>query len=270
MSEELIVSATNPYIKSLVRLRDRRERDQTGLFVIEGFREIRRALEGPVEIVDIFTCPELYLGGNEVALVAAAAIQGARVRPVAEGPFRKASYRDRPEGLLAVARQFSTALDDIQVDSASLLLVVEAIEKPGNLGTMLRTAEAAGVAGVIVCDPATDPFNPNVVRSSLGTLFSVPLGVGTTSETIAWLRGRGLRTVATTPSATLPHWRADLTGPLALVIGSEQYGLSGEWLASADERVVIPMPGSVDSLNAAVAAAVVLFEASRQRTLQSE
>ena len=269
MSEEPITSATNPRIKALVRLRDRRERDQTGLFVIEGFREIRRALEGPVEIVDIFTCPELYLGGNEVALVAAAAVQGARVWPVAEGPFRKASYRDRPEGLLAVARQFPTGLDELQVGPASLLLVVEAIEKPGNLGTMLRAAEAAGAAGVIVCDAATDPFNPNVVRASLGTLFSVPLGVGTTSDTIVWLRDRGFRTVATTPSATLPHWQANLTGPVALVVGSEQYGLSAEWLASADERVVIPMPGSVDSLNAAVAAAVVLFEAVRQRSRQT-
>jgi TrmH family RNA methyltransferase len=122
---------------------------------------------------------------------------------------------------------------------------------------------------VIACDPATDPFNPNVVRASLGTLFSVPLGVGTTLETIAWLGGRGLRTVATTPSATLPHWQADLTGPVALVVGSEQFGLSPEWLASADERVVIPMPGSVDSLNAAIAAAVVLFEAVRQRSRRS-
>ncbi len=269
MSPETITSATNPRIKGLVRLRVRRERDQTGLFVIEGFREIRRALEGPVEIIDIFTCPELYLGGNEVALVAAAALQGAQVWTVAQTAFRKASYRDRPEGLLAVARQFPTTFDTLVVGPSPLVLVVEAIEKPGNLGTMLRTAEAAGAAAVIVCDPATDPFNPNVVRASLGTLFAVPLAVGTSAEAIGWLKAQRIRSAATTPGATIPHWEADLTGPLALVIGSEQYGLSSQWLAAAEVRVVIPMPGSVDSLNAAAAAAIVLFEAVRQRSRQT-
>jgi TrmH family RNA methyltransferase len=164
-----------------------------------------------------------------------------------------------------VARQFPTALSALALGPDPLLLVVEAIEKPGNLGTMLRTAEAAGAAAVIVCDPATDPFNPNVVRASLGTLFTVPLAVADTPGTIARLGDLGIRTVVTTPGASLPHWEADLTGPVAVVVGSEQYGLSAPWLAAADCRVVIPMPGSVDSLNAAMAAGIVLFEAVRQR-----
>jgi TrmH family RNA methyltransferase len=144
-------------------------------------------------------------------------------------------------------------------------LVVESIEKPGNLGTMLRTAAAAGVTGVVVADPTTDPFNPNVIRASLGLVFTVALAVTSSSTAIDWLRDAGVSIVATSPDVSLAHHDADLTGATAIVVGSEQYGLSEAWLAAADQRVVIPMPGAVDSLNAATAAAVVLFEALRQR-----
>jgi len=262
---EPITSPANPRIKHLVRLRDRRERDRSGLFLVEGYRELRRALEAGVELTELYCCPDLYLGENEAALVEAARRAGAEIVPVAEVPFRKASYRDRPEGLLGLARQFPTSPAGLAPQPDPLLLVVEAIEKPGNLGTMLRTAEAAGAAAVVVCDPATDPFNPNVVRASLGTLFTVPLVVADTPGAISRLRELGIRTVATTPSASQAHWEADLTGPVAVVVGSEQYGLSDAWLAAADCRVVIPMPGAVDSLNAAMAAGIVLFEAVRQR-----
>jgi len=264
---EPITSPANPRIKYLVRLRERRERDDSGLFLVEGYRELYRALAAGVEVVELYCSPALYLGHNEGALVEAAVAAGAEVVTVAEAPFRKASYRDRPEGLLGVARQFPTGLERLQPGPDPLLLVVEAIEKPGNLGTMLRTAGAAGAAAVVVCDPATDPFNPNVVRASLGTLFTVPLVVGDTPGAVARLRELGIRTVATTPAASLPHWEADLTGPLAVLVGSEQYGLSAAWLAAADTQVVIPMPGSVDSLNAAMAAGIVLFEAVRQRAV---
>jgi TrmH family RNA methyltransferase len=262
---EPITSPANPRIKQLVRLRERRERDRSSLFLVEGYRELGRALEAGVELTELYCCPDLYLGGNEQALAEDARRAGAEVVPVAEAPFRKASYRDRPEGLLGVARQFPTSPARLAPGRDPLLLVVEAIEKPGNLGTMLRTAEAAGAAAVVVCDPATDPFNPNVVRASLGTLFTVPLAVADTPGAIARLHELGIRTVATTPSASQAHWEADLTGPVAVVVGSEQYGLSDAWLAAADCRVVIPMPGTVDSLNAAMAAGIVLFEAVRQR-----
>lgn len=261
-----ITSPTNPRIKALVRLRKRRERDATGTFLIEGFREIRRAVDGAVPIDTLFVSPTWFIGGNEPALVAEVAAAGAEIVQVAAEPFAKASYRDRPEGLLAVARQFETSLASLDLTGTPLLLVAEGIEKPGNLGTMLRTADAAGLDGVIVTDPTTDPFNPNVVRASLGTLFTTPLAVSDTATAIAHLAGHGVRTVATTPDTDLPHFSADLTGPVALVIGSEQYGLSDRWLAAADERVVIPMPGSVDSLNAAMAAGIVVFEALRQRS----
>lgn len=260
-----ITSTSNERIKAVVRLRKRRERDSTGTFLVEGYRELIRAVDGGLRIDTLFVCDDFFLGGNEPDLVGRVAASGAEIVDVAPDPFAKASYRDRPEGLLAVARQFPTSLDGLDLGGTPLLLVAEAIEKPGNLGTMLRTADAAGLDGVIVTDPTTDPFNPNVVRASLGTLFSVPLAVADTATAIAHLGERGIRTFATTPDATLAHSDADLTGPVALVVGSEQYGLSETWLEAADERIVIPMPGSVDSLNAAMAAGIVVFEALRQR-----
>jgi TrmH family RNA methyltransferase len=261
-----ITSLGNDRIKRLVRLRNRRERDRSGEFLVEGYREVHRAVAAGIEIRELYVCPELYLGESEPELVAAAEASGARVIPVAAAPFHKASYRDRPEGLLAVAGRFDTSLGRIPETPEPLVLVVESIEKPGNLGTMLRTAEAAGADGVIVCDPTTDPFNPNVVRASLGTLFLVPLAVASTGDTIRELRRRGVKSFAATPDADLPYFEADLGAPAAVVIGSEQLGLTDAWRDGADERVLIPMPGSVDSLNAAMAAGVLLFEAVRQRT----
>ncbi len=260
-----ITSVHNPRIKDLVRLRDRRHRDRTGRFVIEGYRELTRAVDAGLALETLYICPELYLGPNETTLIAAAEAAGTQVVTVAEAPFRKVSYRDRPEGLLATATQPPTGLERIHPTGTPLLLVVEAIEKPGNLGTMLRTADAAGVDGVIVCDPTTDLFNPNVVRASTGMLFVIPVAVASTPDTLEWLRRHHIRTVATTPDTSLLHWQTDLTGPMAVVIGTEQYGLSDAWLQAADVRVRIPMFGAADSLNAAMAAGVVLFEAVRQR-----
>jgi TrmH family RNA methyltransferase len=261
-----ITSVSNPQIKDLVRLRDRRHRDRSGTFVVEGYRTIARASDAGVAFERLYVCPELFLGPNEDALIARVAGTGAPVIEVSAEPFRKASYRDRPEGLLAVARQFDTSLEGLDLPDEPLLLVVEAIEKPGNLGTMLRTADAAGCDGVIVCDPTTDPFNPNVVRASTGMLFVVPLAVASTETTIAWLRRHGVTTFATTPDTDTLHTDADLTGGIAIVVGTEQYGLSDTWLNEADHRIRIPMAGAADSLNAAMAAGITLFEAVRQRS----
>jgi TrmH family RNA methyltransferase len=262
---QAITSPHNQRIKDLVRLRRRRERDGSGLFVIEGYRELTRAREAGVELTDLYVCPPLYLGSNEPGLIEAIAAGGTPVTELGEVAFRKVSYRDRPEGLLGVARQSPTRIDRLTPNATPLILVVESIEKPGNLGTMLRTADAAGAAAVVVCDPATDPYNPNVVRASLGTLFTVPLAIATTSETIEWLRQTGIRSVATIPGAELAIWDADLTGAVALVVGSEQYGLSPTWRTEADVEVGLPMAGRADSLNAAMAAGIALFEAVRQR-----
>lgn len=261
----IITSMQNDRVKDLVRLRDRRHRDRRRRFLIEGFREIARAHDAGVGIETLFTCPELFLGPNEDELIAGLAAAGTEVVELSDGPFRKASYRDRPEGLLGVAAQFGTSLDDLTVSSHPLILVAEAIEKPGNLGTMLRTADAVGADAVIVADPTTDPFNPNVVRASTGTLFTVPLAIAETLKTIDWLKSRGVAIVATTPDADTELWDADLSAPVAVVVGAEQFGLSDDWLKAATIRVRIPMAGMADSLNAAMATGVVLYEARRQR-----
>jgi len=261
----MITSTQNPRVKDLVRLRERRHRDRSRLFAIEGYRELGRALQAGIDIRQLYACPSLYLGSNEPALVEAIAGSGAEVVELSEAPFRKVSYRDRPEGLLAVAGQFDTGIARLDLSGEPLVLVVESIEKPGNLGTMLRTADAAGCRAVIVCEPTTDPFNPNVVRASLGTLFTVPLAVAGTRQTIDVLSAAGMATVATTPDAPRAIYDVDLTASTALVVGSEQYGLSDAWLQQASTTARIPMAGSADSLNAAMAAGVVLFEAVRQR-----
>ena len=265
-----ITSLQNDRVKELVRLRDRRHRDRTGKFLVEGFREITRAFDAESALDTLYICRDLFLGPNEDTLIARIAEAGVEIVELAKAPFQKASYRDRPEGLLAVASQFDTSLARLTLPSDPLILVAEAIEKPGNLGTMLRTADATGVDAVIVADPTTDPFNPNVVRASTGTLFTTRLAVDSTPAVLAWLESNGVSIVATTPDTETLLWDADLTGPVAVVVGAEQYGLSDTWLERANIRLRIPMAGTADSLNAAMAAGITLFEALRQRQHRSE
>ena len=267
---EKISSLQNPRVKRLVKLRDRRTRDEAGEFLIEGFREITRALDRDIRLEELCFAPEWFLGANEPALIERAAAAGARLLEFSKDAFAKIAYRERPDGLLAVALQWKRTLEDLgavldESDAAAFLLVAEAIEKPGNLGTLLRGADAAGCHGVVVCDPVTDLFNPNVVRASTGVLFSVPCVVAEGREVLGWLRGRAIRVAVTTPAAGAVYSDADLRGPLAIVMGSEQYGLSEAFLRSADLAIRIPMRGQADSLNVAMAAIVALFEAARQR-----
>jgi TrmH family RNA methyltransferase len=262
---EKITSLQNPRVKQLVKLRDRRPRDEAGVFLVEGYREIRRALEKAVALQELYFSPAWFLGENEPALIAQAQAAGAQLFELSKDAFAKVAYRERPDGLLAVAPQWQRTLDQLILPAAPFVLVVEAIEKPGNLGTILRSADAAGCDAVVVCDPVTDIFNPNVVRASTGVLFSVPLVVAQSSDVLAWLRARGIRTIATTPSAEKLYTDTDLRGPLAVVMGSEQYGLSEFWLRNSDQPVRIPMAGQADSLNVAMATIITLFEAVRQR-----
>lgn len=265
MAAEKITSLQNPRVKQLVKLRDRRPRDEAGVFLVEGYREIRRALEKGVALGEIYFSPEWFLGENEPALIAQAEAAGAKAFELSKAAFAKVAYRERPDGLLAVAPQWKRALDDLKLGAEPFLLVVEAIEKPGNLGTILRSADAAGCDAVIVCDPVTDIFNPNVVRASTGVLFSVPLVVSESERVLTWLKERRIRTVATTPAAERVYSHVELRGALAVVMGSEQYGLSEFWLKNADVPVRIPMAGQADSLNVAMATIITLFEAVRQR-----
>ena len=271
MPIEKITSLQNPRLKQLVRLRDRRPRDEAGVFLVEGYREIRRALEKGVRLDELFYAPDWFLGENEPELLARAEAAGAQLFELSKEAFAKVAYRERPDGLLAVAPQWKRTLAELEGGKGSVpfLLVVEAIEKPGNLGTILRSADAAGCDAVIVCDPVTDLFNPNVVRASTGVLFSVPCVVEESARVLPWLRQRGIRIAATTPAAEKLYTDADLRGPLAVVMGSEQYGLSDFWLKEADLPVRIPMAGQADSLNVAMATMITLFEAVRQRAIPS-
>jgi TrmH family RNA methyltransferase len=257
-----LTSLQNPRIKSAIKLMDRRERDVTGLFLIEGYRELKRACQGKVQLECVFTCNELFLGSNEEALLQE---MGAPLIPCSEAVFRKLSYRDRPDGLVAIARQMKRGLKDISCSSLPFLVIAEAIEKPGNLGTILRSADAAGVDAVIVCDRCTDIYNPNVVRASVGTLFTVPVIEAGSQETLDWLQERKIAIVAATPSAEREFTKAPLKGAVALAVGTEQLGLSPLWLQRADLAVRIPMRGVADSLNVATATTLLLYEVLRQR-----
>lgn len=257
-----ITSLQNPKVKEAIRLRERRARDETDRFLIEGYRELKRALEAHWRIETILFCPERFLGVNEKELLKA---PHAQIVECSQEVFDKMSYRDRPDGLLAVALQRHLTLDELRLGLLPFLLIAERIEKPGNLGTMLRTADAAGVDGVIVADPMTDSHNPNVVRSSVGTLFTVPVVETTSEELLPFLQRHGIALVAATPHAELEFTQADFTTPLAIALGSEQYGLKQDWLDQADIAVRIPMFGTVDSLNVAAATALLLYEVVRQR-----
>lgn len=264
----MISSLQNPKVKKAYHLFKRRERDETNLFLIEGYRELLRAYEGNVEVETLFSCEALFLGSNEHTLIYNFSKKGVAHFATEEKVFRRLSYRDRPDGLLAIARQMHPKLEDLSLKPNPLLLVAEAIEKPGNLGTILRSADACGADGVIVCDKCTDLYNPNVVRASVGTLFTLPIIEETSLNTLEWLEKNQILTVAATPSATTLYYDIDLTGPIALIVGTEQLGLSPLWLEKAAVKAKIPMLGRADSLNVATATTLLLYEALRQRREQ--
>jgi RNA methyltransferase, TrmH family len=252
----VITSTANPLVKGLARLRIRRHRDASGQFLIEGRRALTMADSAGVGIIQQLICREL---GGEPLVADVPQIE------LSEAPFRKISVRQNPDGVIGVAPQLDTRLEGLDTPSQPLILLVESIEKPGNLGAMLRTADAVGVGAVIVATPTTDVHNPNVVQASQGALFTVPLAVAIRNQALEWLREREIRLVASTPAGEVSLWEANLAGPVAIAVGSEAEGVSSELLAAADQRLVIPMEGAVDSLNASVSAAVLLYEAARQR-----
>jgi TrmH family RNA methyltransferase len=269
MHDTFIDSPQNARVKAAAKLRNRRQRDKVESMLIEGYRELRSAISAGHPIDHVFYCPDLFLGSNEGTLLDDAAAAGTALLKTSTRVFEKLSYRDRPDGLLGVAPQIRLKLSDLKLPEAPLLLVAESIEKPGNLGTMLRTCDAVGVDAVIVCDKTTDINNPNVVRASVGTLFTQPVVEAGSGETIHFLKQRGIRMAAATPAAEANYWSAPLTGGLAVVVGSEQYGLTDQWLNDGDILPVrIPMNGTADSLNVATAASLFLYEALRQRSTE--
>jgi len=260
-----ITSLQNPRVKAVVGLRQRSDRDERGEMIIEGYRELKRALDNRHIPKALFTCPEFFMGTNEPALIQRCREAGAELFECTKPVFEKMSYRDRPEGLLAVAPQVHWTLADLKLPANPLLVVAEAIEKPGNLGTILRSADAAGVNAVIICDRCTDINNPNVVRASTGTLFALPVVEATTDEVLSWLREHQIQILAATPHTESEYYDVNLKKGTALVVGTEQYGLSDRWMNEADLKVRIPMLGQADSLNVAAATTILLYEAVRQR-----
>lgn len=259
--DAVISSLQNPKVKLAVKLRDRRARKQTDLFLIEGYRELKRALDAKVVVETLFYCPEFFLGTNEQDLIKQCKVALECSKEV----FAKISYRDRPDGLLAIAPQKHLSLKDLPLSKNPFLVIAESIEKPGNLGTILRSSDAAGVDGVIVCDPQVDIHNPNVVRSSVGTLFTQPVIEATGEETREFLKKHSICPVAATPHAAFVYSDADFMIPLAIVVGTEQYGLSEHWMNETNVQVRIPMYGIADSLNVASATTILLYEVIRQR-----
>lgn len=261
-----ITSLQNERIKKCVRLRERKEREKTKLFLIEGYRELKRALDAGHRIEELYVCPDFFLGENEKSLIELADCE---TFYCTKEVFAKISYRDRPDGILAIAPHLNTTLNQLKSILAKhplpFLVIAESIEKPGNLGTILRSSDAAGVHAVIVCDPTTDIHNPNVVRSSVGTLFTLPVLEAKSEDTLRFLKENGIAIVSATPHATSEFTQVDFTVPLAIAVGTEQYGLSETWMKQADLTVRIPMFGVADSLNVASATTLLLFEVVRQR-----
>ena len=225
----VITSVQNPRVKHLVALRDRRQREQDGLMLVEGYDELSLALAAGWP-QSLFYCPVLVRNPAQLALLERVRQTGAEIVEVSERVFEKIAYRENPDGWLGVFPFVHRRLDDLTLSTNPLIVVAEAVEKPGNLGAILRTADAAGVDALISCDPITDLGNPNVVRSSKGTVFSVPVAEASTSETIAWLHARSIRLVAATPQATMDYTDADLRSPVAIALGAEKAGLSQAWL----------------------------------------
>lgn len=256
-----ITSTQNPKIKSLLTLEKPRERRKQNLFVVEGAQEVRMALEAGYTISNVFFCEEIIDQRDVTDLVRDERL----LVPVSREVFDKIAVRESTGGLLAVAEQKTHRLEDIHLRKNPLLLILEGVEKPGNLGAILRTADAAGVDAVIICDPQTDFYNPNVIRSSVGCVFTKQIASATSDETIAWLKKNNVSIFCTYLKASHPYHEVDYRSSSAIVMGTEATGLSDVWVKNATANIIIPMLGKIDSMNVSNAAAVVVYEAMRQR-----
>jgi len=279
MATRHVESAANPFVKELAALKDRRERERSGTYLVEGQREAGRALDARVDTVRIVVAPSLLPTGSSMETWRErAGASGAELWTVSPSAFRRLSIRENPDGVVLVVRTRRTPPAGVPLAEGALVLVLAGLEKPGNVGALLRSADAFGADAVFICPDADGPDgeqgggkgvdleNPNLVRAAMGSSFASTVGVGTREEVLAAVRAAGLRLVATTPSATTSVWECDLTAGAAILLGREHEGLSDWWLARADVQVQVPMrQTAADSLNVSVTGALLLFEASRQR-----
>ena len=264
---EKITSLQNPKIKTLKKLEKASERREQNLILIEGLREIVLAQRAGYQITSLFIYEEILKEDERYSLKTLTNNNsGMSVYHISKEVYDSLAYRETTEGVIATARPGNHSLDKIKLGTSPLILVIEGVEKPGNLGAMLRTCDAAHVDAVIICDGKTDVYNPNVVRSSLGTVFTQQIIVCETAQAIQFLKGNGIKIFAAELEAANFYFSENFKQPSAVVVGTEATGLSAAWINAADVRIKIPMLGQIDSLNVSVSAAVLLFEAVRQRT----
>lgn len=273
---ETLTSAANPRVRAAAALREADARRRTGLTLVDGRRELMRAAAAGTEIVEVFAAADRVAAGDAelVGMIGDLAARGARIVMVAPRAFERVAFGGRNEGLVGVVRFAARPLAAVTIAPDRPVLLVEGVEKPGNLGAILRTADAAGLAGVVACDPRTDPANPAAIRASLGTVFTVPLAVAATADAIDWCREHGRRVVAAMPDGSLAWHAAELAGNTAILLGSEAHGISSAWRDAADAGAIalatvrLPMRGVADSLNVAATAAVLAYEAVRQQGMR--
>ncbi len=259
---ETITSAQNPKVKLLLQLQQKSsERRKAGLFVVEGRRELMHCLEADFEVDTVFWCPDVETGVEPMPSLP----EGVRVFQVSKEVYEKIAYRDSTEGVIAEVNARQLTLEGLQLPEQPLVVVLERVEKPGNLGAILRSADAAGVDAVIVCDPLTDLYNPNLIRSSVGGIFSVPCVACTSEECIRFLKSRDIQILTAQLQDSSLYYDTDMRRATAIVMGTEATGLTDQWREAADAHIRIPMLGRIDSLNVSVSAAILMYEAVRQR-----
>lgn len=255
----MITSTQNPRIKHLLLLQQKSaQRRADGLFVVEGRREVEHCLEAGYTLRTAFVC-------EGIADVPFSLLQGVEIVPVASNVYERIAYRGGTEGIIAIVEERKIALRDLKLSASPLIVVLESVEKPGNLGAVLRSADAAGADAVVVCDPLTDLYNPNLIRSAIGAVFTVPCVACSTEECIAFFKEKGIKVLTAQLQDSKLYYDTPMTGPTAIVMGTEATGLTDLWRKAADAHIRIPMLGRLDSLNVSVSAAILLFEAVRQR-----
>jgi len=260
----VITSTSNPKVKHLLSLDKSRERKKLGVFVIEGLKELKLAKSNGYEVEAVYYSVDLI----EEKILIQSGFNKNHLYPIGQNVFDKIAYRETTGGVIGIAKQGTHELADIELKDNPLLLILERLEKPGNLGAILRTADAAGVDAIIICDPQTDLYNPNVVRSSVGCVFTNQIAVATSEESISWLKKNQIKIFCTYLEGSIPYTSASYQSACAIVMGSEAFGLTDEWIKNADANIIIPMNGQIDSMNVSVAAAIVVFEAVRQRGIR--
>jgi len=262
-----ITSSKNPRIKEAVKLRDRRERRRLGRFPIDGIREVQRAIDGGIELLEVFVCRELCADHESRTLVERLSHLPVAQLLVSRTVLAHLAFGDREEGIIAVAKTPERPLDRLRLSPAPLVAVLEGVEKPGNLGAVLRCADGAGLDALLVADGGTDLYNPNTIRASLGTVFTVPACAAPSAAIRAWLAARKIPIFAARVDSGEIYTEVDLSGPAAVVLGNEAAGLSTEWTGPDVTAIRLPMRGAADSLNVAATAAVLFYEALRQRNI---